>query len=350
MNKQYSDRQVNMGVTINDVARAAKVATSTVSRVIANNPKISAETRERVQKLIKEMNYHPNMIASSLANRSTKIIGLVVQGTTEKAFGHPFMPEIIRGITSMAHQYGYKILISSADDLEEEKELISNLSRDGIVEGIILTASRIQDPSIAELDKQKFPFVLIGRPSDSELINWVDNDNFSVSYELTKHFINQGHRKIAFLGVSSEVIVTLDRYEGYKKALEDSGIEVNPGLVVKGKFLDNSGYDMMKRLMDIKADLTGVIACDDFIALGAIKLLMEHGISIPEDIAIAGFNNTLLAEHSIPALTSVEINAGVLGSCAFELLYNHIQNQNMDVKHTIVPAEIIQRSSSIRTL
>jgi DNA-binding LacI/PurR family transcriptional regulator len=337
-----------MAVTINDVARVANVAPSTVSRVIANNPNISIETKERVQKIIKEMNYHQNVIASFLANRSTKIIGLVVQGVTEKAFGHPFMPEIIRGITSMAHKFGYRILISSAEDIKEEKELISSLSSDGIAEGLILTTSRIQDPSIEQLMKQKFPFVLIGRPSDSEQINWVDNDNFSVTYELTKHFIGQGHRKIAFLGVSSEIIVTLDRYEGYKKALEDSGIELEPNLVVRGKFLDNSGYDMMKNLMDRGVDLTGVIACDDYIALGAIKLLTEYGIRIPEDIAIAGFNNTVLAEHSIPALTSVEIKASVLGASAFELLYHAIHDQRGDFGHTIIPAEIIQRASSIR--
>ncbi len=337
-----------MGVTINDIAKIANVAPSTVSRVIANSPRISAETRERVQKIMKEMNYHPNMIARSLANKSTKIIGLVVQGATEKAFGHPFMSEIVRGIISVAHRYGYKILISSADNLDEEKELISDLSKGGAVEGIILTASRIKDPSIMELKKQKFPFVLIGRPADDELVNWVDNNNVSISYDLTKHFIEQGHKEIAFLGLSPDFIVTLDRYEGYKKALEESGIEVKSEYAAESKFLDAPGYDMMKELFDRGQKPTAVICCDDYIAFGAARFLSEQGLAVPDDVAIAGFNNTPLAEHFIPSLTSVDINAAILGSSAFEMLYNTIHKNIKGFNRTIIPSDIIIRKSSIK--
>ncbi len=334
--------------TINDVAREAGVAASTVSRVIANSPRISKETSDRVLKIMKDMHYHPNLIARSLVNKSTKIIGLVVPGATEKAFGHPFMSEMVRGIISVAHKKGYKILVSSADNYNEEKELIDDLSKGGVVEGIILTASRTNDPSITELKKQKFPFVLIGRPASDELINWVDNNNMSVSYELTKHFIDQGHRDIAFLGLSPDVVVTVDRYEGYKKAMEESGIPVKTENTAESKFLDAPGYDMMKELFDRKQKPSAVICCDDYIAFGAMKFLSEQGLTVPEDMAIAGFNNTPLAEHFIPSLTSVDINAVTLGSSAFEMLYDTINKNIKGFNRTIIPSEIIIRKSSIK--
>lgn len=336
-----------MGVTINDIAKIARVSPSTVSRVIANNPRISATTCEKVHKIMREMNYHPNMIARSLANRSTKIIGLVVHGTTEKAFEHPFIPEAMRGIISAAHKKGYKTLISSAADVAEERCLINDLAKGGIVEGIILTSSRRKDPSIQELKKQMFPFVLIGRPVNDEEVNWVDNNNFSIAYDLTRHFIEQGHEKIVFLGYSSNFVVTQDRLEGYKKALEDAGLSFDINLVVEGKFIDDSGYELMKELMNRNLKFTGVIACDDFLAFGAMKFLSENGLSIPDDIAIAGFNNTSLAEHYIPSLTSVDVNAYSLGSNAFELLINSIHNKYKSYNRAIVPARIVIRGSSI---
>ncbi|MCX7921953.1 MAG: LacI family transcriptional regulator [Clostridia bacterium] len=337
-----------MRVTINDIAKKANVSPSTVSRVIANNPRISSTTSEKVLKIMKEMNYHPNMIARSLANRSTKIIGVIVPGAIEKAFQHPFFPEILRGIASEAHKNTYNILISSVTEVKDEKQVINELAKGGIAEGIILMTSRMKDPSIAELIKINFPFVVIGRSMVDSEINWVDNDNFSVAYELTKHFINQGHKKIALIGVSKQVVVTLDRLEGYKKALLDSNLEIDEGLIVEGKFFDDIGYGLMKKILDEGARPTGVIACDDVLAFGAIKLLTEYGLKIPDDIAVAGFNNLPLSDYSTPSLTSVEVNAFGLGAKAFQLLIKSI-NSNYEVfNKAIVPAQLVIRNSTLK--
>ncbi|MCX8128745.1 MAG: LacI family transcriptional regulator [Clostridia bacterium] len=338
----------SMGVTINDIAKVANVSPSTVSRVIANNPRISIATREKILKIMKDMNYHPNMIARSLANKSTKIVGLVVPGTTEKAFQHPFIPEIIRGIISVAHKNDYKILISSATSIKEEKQIVNDLANGGIAEGIILLASRVNDPTITELSKKEFPFVVVGRPSNDQAVNWVDNNNYSIAYNLTKHFIDQGHKRIALIGFSSGVVVTLDRLKGYKKALEDHNIAFDEDLTIEGKFIDDTGYEQMKKLMDKKTGPTGVIACDDFLAFGAIKYLTESGLKIPEDVAVAGFNNTPLSDHFIPPLTSVEVNAFSLGSNAFELLTVGINSDYKSYNRAIVPAELVIRQSTLR--
>lgn len=338
-----------MAVTINDIAKAAKVSPSTISRVIANNPRISAATRERVLKIMKEMNYHPNYIARSLAKKSTKIIGLVVPGSAENAFRHPFFPEILRGIGSVAYKNGYNILISSANNAAEEKQMAKEFAVGGITEGIILMTSMIKDPAVSELQKMNFPFVVVGRPQNHNEVNWVDNNNFAISYELTKHFISQGYKRIAFLGISYDYTVTIDRLEGYKKALEDNGLSFDSGLTVEGKFIDDKGDDLMNKLFDKGTIPDAVIAIDDLLAFGVIAAIREKGLRVPDDITVAGFNNAPLSEYMTPALTSVEVKAFTLGVKAFELLLADMESEHKSFNRAIVPGELIIRKSSIKT-
>lgn len=334
--------------TINDIAKAANVSPSTVSRVVANNSRISRTTSDKIHKIMKEMNYHPNIIARSLASKSTNIIGVIVPGTTEKAFQHPFFPEILRGIGSVAYKNGYNILISSISDIGEEKRIAKEFANGGITEGIILMTSRVRDPAISELMKMDFPFVVVGRPQKDSEVNWVDNNNFSIGYELTQHFIKQGHNRIAFLGVSSDFTVTMDRLKGYKKALQDNHLPVDESLIIEGKFIDDTGYDLMKKLLGNGLMPTGVIACDDLLAFGAMKVITEYGLSIPEDIAVAGFNNVPLSEYCTPPLTSVEVNAFSLGSKAFELLLASIKSEHKSFNRAIIPAELVIRKSTLK--
>jgi DNA-binding LacI/PurR family transcriptional regulator len=335
-----------MAVTINDIAKAANVSPSTVSRTIANNPRISEKTRQRIFKLMKEMNYHPNMIARSLANKSTKIIGVIVTGTTEKAFQHPFFPEILSGIASEAYKNKYKILISSVNSANEEKTTVAEYAKSGITSGIILMASRVKNPSIAELKQMDFPFVVVGRPERERDVNWVDNDNVRIGYDLTKHLIERGHKEIAFLGASPDFTVTSDRLEGYKKALTECNIQISKDLIVNGKFVDDTGFGLMKELLERGAAPTGVIACDDLLAFGAISFLNDKGIRVPEDIAVAGVNNVPLGEYFNPPLTSVDVNAFSLGAKAFDLLLASFKDDYRSIDRAIVPAKLIVRKST----
>ena len=336
--------------TINDVAKEAGVATSTVSRVLADSPRISTETKERVLKIIKELDYHPNIIARSLASRTTKIVAILIPELTEKAFKHPFYPEVIRGITATSQKYDYNILLTSATDINEEEKYIKELVNGGIVSGLIMLASRSNDSCIEELKKSKLPFVVVGRPQIEDNINWVDNNNVSIAYELTMHLINQGHKKIAFVGLTPEYVVALDRFEGYKKALLDNDIEIDTNLVLNGMFIDDSGYELAKKLDTIGGPYTAVIACDDLIAFGIIKYLKEKGLHIPDDVAVAGFNNFLLCDYFSPPLTSVKVNEFDLGSKAFQILYSNIESKVKRYDSSIIPAELIVRKSTLRNV
>lgn len=338
---------VALRVTINDIAKKAKVSASTVSRVIADSPRISAATKEKVLKIMKEMNYHPNMIARSLVNRSTRIIGVVLPGLAEQSFQHPFFPELLAGIGSSANQKGYKILLANVDTVDEEQQMVKELTYGGITEGIILLTSRDQSPTVEQLVKIGFPFVVIGR-TDNPCVNWVDNDNFLIGYQLAEHFIQQGHRRIAFLGYSPGYMVTRDRMHGYKKALEDHQLPFDQEMVVESQFISGQGYDLMKLLLARKPRPTAVIACDDLLAFGAIKAIQEAGLQVPDDIGVAGINNVPLADYYNPPLTSVKINAFSLGTKAFEMLCTVLNSNVQSYNRAIIPAELVVRSSSRR--
>ena len=340
---------IRLRVTINDIAQKAKVSASTVSRVIADNPRISTATKEKVLKIMEEMNYHPNMIARSLVNRSTKIIGIIMPGMAEQSFKHPFFPELLAGIASMANKKGYKILLANVDTVEEEKQMVKELTLSGMTEGLILLTSRDQGSSLEQLVEEHFPFVVVGR-SENPYVNWVDNDNFHIGYQLAEHFIKQGHREIVFLGYSPGALVTKDRLNGYKRALQDHQLPFDPELVVESKFITDNGYDLMKAFLADGGRTTAVLACDDYLAFGAIKAIHEGGLAVPSDIAVAGINNVPLADYHNPPLTSVAINAFSLGTKAFEMLRTVMKNEIQSYNRSIIPAELVIRASSRREL
>lgn len=338
---------IEIATTINDIAKAAKVAPSTVSRVIANSTLISIETKKKVCKIMKEMNYHPNMIARSLVKKSTRIVGTLIPGTSDKALQLPFFSEILRGITSKANQCGYKILLSNVSNFSEEMDAVNELVNGQIVEGLILMTSRLNDNSIGELLSMDFPFVMVGRPESSRenALNWVDNDNYEAGYMLTKHFIENGHRDIAFIGVSPEYMVTLDRLNGYEKALSDFELPYNEKLIVNGQFMENNGYEMMKVLAERQQKFTGVIGSDDFQAFSVISFLTERGMNVPNDVAVAGFNNVPQAEYYVPSLTSIEVHAYNLGEKAFEILFNHLKDNHLESTSQFIKTDLIKRKS-----
>ncbi len=337
-----------MAVTIKDIAKMADVSPSTVSRVVDENPRISKKTSEKVKRVMQKMDYHPNMLARSLARKDTKIIGTLMPGTEENAFKHPFFPEILRGVTSEAYKSGYNILISSAATPSDEKKIVLDFAKNGVAEGLILMTSRHNDTVIKALTEISFPFVLVGNPENSSNVTWVDNDNIEAGRKLTEHFISRGCRKIAFIGLTDEYLVVKDRFEGYRKALGESGIEFDKGLVVKGAFMRSNGGNMMSELLSRKKDFSGIVAADDDMAFDAIKVLKKAGIRVPQDVLVAGFNNTKMDDYFTPMLTSIDINAFELGRKAFQLIRAKIENKDYKPTHELVGINIVPRESTSR--
>ncbi|WP_031314288.1 LacI family DNA-binding transcriptional regulator [Caldanaerobacter subterraneus] len=335
-----------MNVTIKDVAKRANVAPSTVSRVIADSPRISKETKERVWKAMEELGYYPNAIARSLASKVTNTLGLIMPRSTEEAFSNPFFPEVMRGISVVAHREKYDLLLSTSGNKEEEKEAVIRMVKGKRVDGIILLSSRTTDELIPWLRDEKFPFVVIGKPLDARGVYWVDNDNIGASKLATTYLIKHGHREIAFISGSLEYVVSLDRLDGYKLALEENGLTFKRELVEQEEFSEDGGYRAMMKILE-RAKPTGVVVTDDVMAFGVIRAAIDKGFRVPEDISIVGFNNIPLSAFANPPLTTIDISTFELGIKSAELLIARLKQKEIESDHIIVPVKLIERKSCV---
>jgi len=335
-----------MAVTIKDVAKLAKVAPSTVSRVIANNPRISEKTKKKVREAMDELGYHPNFIARSLASQSTQAIGLVMPSSTDVVFQNPFFPTVLRGLSEGAHEKHYALYMTTGKTDNEILDGVTQMVQGGRVDGVVLLYSKIEDKVLMYLQERGIPFVVIGKPfKHMEEITHVDNDNFRATKEVTEYLIQLGHDHIAFVGGNLNLVVTVERLLGYEKALREAGISLNDEYIVHEEFLREGGQEAVRELLSLKVPPTALVVADDLMALGVLNTLDEMGIKVPEDISIISFNNVLVSEMSRPPLTSVDINIFDLGFEAARSLIQKIENPKEPIKRIIIPHQIVKRFS-----
>lgn len=333
-----------MAVTIKDVARAANVSPSTVSRVISDSPQISEETKKRVYKAMRDLNYEPNMIARSLASNSTKILGLILPNAEDDLFENPFFMQAMRGISVHAQNRGYYIMYAFSKSEDEELEFIKHYIRSKMVDGTILLTSRQNDKCISYLKTTNHPFVLIGRPEDPEGTLWVDNDNFQAMYNVVDYLIRKGHKDIAFIGGPANLYVTQDRFDGYKKALNTHAVSRDDKMIkFTEEFSRECGYEAMIDILSYSTP-SAVVTTDDLLAFGANIAIKEKDL---DGLALVGFNNTYLAEYQTPSLTSVDINAEELGQYAAKLLIDKLEDGHMSTIHYVVDARLVERDSTM---
>ncbi|PLR97659.1 LacI family DNA-binding transcriptional regulator [Bacillus sp. T33-2] len=335
-----------MAVTIKDVAKIAKVAPSTVSRVIANSPRISEKTKERVREVMDQLGYHPNFIARSLASQSTRAIGLVMPSSTDVVFQNPFFPTVLRGLSEGANAKQYALHMTTGKTEAEIFDGVVAMVQGGRVDGVVLLYSKIEDKVLEYLREREFPFVVIGKPfKHVEEITHVDNDNFKASKEVTEYLIGLGHKRIGFIGGSLDLVVTVERLLGYEKALRKAGIHLVDEYIIHDEFLREGGQGAVQELLSLEIPPTAMVVSDDLMALGVLNTLDEMGIAVPADISVVSFNNVLIAEMARPPLTSVDINIFDLGYEAAKSLIQKIENPKEPTKRIIVPFQIVKRYS-----
>ncbi|QKS71794.1 LacI family DNA-binding transcriptional regulator [Paenalkalicoccus suaedae] len=339
-----------MAITIKDVAKAAKVAPSTVSRVISNSPRISEKTKERVREAMKELGYHPNFNARSLANKSTKTIGLVMPNSANKTFQNPFFPEVIRGISAKVHQLDYGLYLSTGQSEDEIFEEVQDMVQGRRVDGIILLYSKVEDRVIKYLHEEQFPFVIIGRPYDDTLkgITYVNNDNFKAAKTVTEYLLLLGHKCIAFIGGNLDFVVTIDHMQGYDRALRNAGIEPRDDYIVFHEELQEGGQEAVIDLMSLPERPTALIVADDIMTFGVMRMLNEMEIHVPDDISIISFNNVMISELSTPPMTTVDINIYNLGYEGANCLIDLILHPDIGARKVIIPHKMIKRQTTQR--
>jgi DNA-binding LacI/PurR family transcriptional regulator len=217
LNNRLHIKGVVLMVTIKDIAKAAGVSPSTVSRVISKHSRISASTSNKINKIMTEMGYHPNMMAKSLVSKTTKTLAIMLPRPAEELFQDFFFGELLRGILTQATPAGYDMLLTAATSPLNEKETVSRLVLGRRVDGVILLSARVDDPLITMLSEQNFPAVLVGRANVAAPLLSVDNDNEQAAYDATRHLIMQGHQRIGFVSGPPNLTVALDRMAGYQR-------------------------------------------------------------------------------------------------------------------------------------
>ncbi len=328
-------------VTIKDVARHAKVSISTVSRVLNESGYVSEQTSQRVWRAIEALNYKPNQLARSLTTGRSRTIGLVLPDIT-----NPFFPAVARGVEDAANVNGYTVILCNTDaDPEQEKAYVTAL-REKRVDGFVFTVSGPDASTILGLIEADIPVVVIDRCVEGASVDSVLIYNEQWAYEATMHLIGLGHRAIAYINGPDDLTTSKERYAGYRKALADAGVSFNPALVRTGDFRYPSGHARMRELLASGQEVTAVFAANDMMAIGAMRAIQEWGLRVPEDIAVVGFDDILLASLIKPSLTTISQPAYHMGALAVEMLLERIGGaQGGEARTKICHARLVVRES-----
>lgn len=329
--------------TLEEIGRLAGVSRATVSRVINNHPNISDEVRERVQRVIAETGYQPNLAARAMASRQSNILGLVIPSVVQAVFTDPYYPRLIQGISQACNDNDYTLSLFLFHSKEEEQKTLTRILGNGLIDGLIITADNFRTIFVPHLLARQMPFVMVGRPEDPTELNFVDADNELGGYLATMHLIEQGCERIGTIATGYNTAGT-DRMRGYRNALEACGLPLDDTLVVYGDYGQESGFAAMQRLLPHQPD--AVFVQSDTMALGAMQAIRESGLSIPQDILLVGFDDLPPAATAMPQLSTVRQRIKQAGEVAVETLINILQKKVEPPQHVILPVELVVRESS----
>lgn len=334
-----------MAVTIKDVAKLAKVSTSTVSRVCNNNPAISRETQERVRAAMAELGYVPSVPAEA-PPQPIKMIGVVLPPSEHDAYENTFNLKAIRGISQICNQRGVGSTVITGRDYEEMLQSIQTLHHSGRIDGFIMLYSRKKDVVVDYLCEHGLLYVVVGKPSElAEQTICVDNDNLLAGRDATDYLYRLGHRRIGYLGSRNDFMYAAERRAGYQLSMLLHQLPSCPDYCVEVENTDTDGVDALSELLSREDRPTAFMVSDDILALSLERICIQKQLRIPQDVSIIAFNNSLVTRMAFPRLTSVAINAYQLGQEAATQVINHILDPELPVTKTIVPHRIIERES-----
>jgi LacI family transcriptional regulator len=331
-----------MNTTLEEIARQAGVSRSTVSRVMNDHPHVDHETRVRVLSVAERLNYQPNLAARGLAAGRTRVLGLAIPTGVSNLFTDPYFPLLIQGIASSCNILDHSVMLWVSDP-EFERRTIRQILQGGLIDGVILASALVDDPILEALIKHGLPFVLIGRHMGDDAVSYVDVDNRGSVREMVSYMLRLGYKRIATITGPHNMIAGADRFEGYLAALRDRRIPRDPDLIIESDFTEEGGYRSMQRLLPFGPD--AVFLASDAMAVGALRALREAGKRVPEDVAIAGFDDIPLSARTDPPLTTVRQPIQRMGSVAAETLIDMIAHPGSGPRRILMPTELVIRGS-----
>ncbi len=327
--------------TIRDISREAGVSITTVSKVLNNNPiKVSAGTRERIKRIARELDYHPNMLARALVNRHINALGVILPD-----IGNPFYAYMARGLSDAAAHRGYTLMFSNTDAVHEREQSSIEIMAGYNLAGIILVGNfQAYEINVKRVSEFDIPYVSVEAYIDGQDY-CVYVDNFTGTYNAINYLIERGHRRIGYICHESTANDFNDRFKGYRMAMEENGLDFDPSLVEYGSCFLESGYQKALQLLRRNADMTAIACGSDIIAIGAIRAVKECGLKVPEDCSIIGFDDVYLSTIAEPRLTTVRQPTYEMGICAVNMLLDRIEKKEGAMKRKCFQPMLVERDS-----
>ena len=325
--------------SIKDVAKAAGVSTATVSRVLSNSAPVRPEVRERVMAAVDKLAYRPNLLARGLRSQQSKTIGLIISDIR-----NPFFTSISRAVEDTAYEQGFSLILCNTDENPEKEAIYSNLMQDQNVAGVIFSPTRQTAANFTTL-KITFPTVIVDRSIKDADVDMVLLDNVDAAYRLVKHLIENGYRHIgALCGETSST--GRERYAGFEKALRAH--DLSP-VAEHVKFVQpkiEAGYAATLKILDTAQPPDALMTTNSLLAEGALQAIRERNLTIPGDIALVTFDETIWASLVQPSLTLIAQPAHEIGKTATELLLQRIADPDRPTRQVILKGQLLVRGSS----
>ncbi|GAB6109409.1 LacI family DNA-binding transcriptional regulator [Fusibacter bizertensis] len=326
-------------VTIYDIANACGCSSSTVSKALNNYPDVSVKTKERILKKAKELGFVPNLQARALSTNKTWNIGVLFEDKSNSGLTHYFFSQVLQGVKEQAEEKGYDITFISKNLGDDEMSYLEHCNRRKI-DGVVIACIEFDDPQVKELMDSDLAVVAIDYLSDN--ISSIMSDNVKGLYDLTKYIISLGHRDIMY-AFGHDVYVTEERIRGFKKALSEEGIPFHEDMLVQSKYgKKKDNFDAVEVILKRNSVPTAIIFPDDYSAIWGINALRSHGIKVPEDVSVAGFDGVEIGEMVYPRLTTIKQNTSRLGKEASLKCINMLESKTNNNTIITVGVELIE--------
>jgi len=330
-------------LNLEEIGRLAGVSRSTVSRVVNGATNVSAEARARVESVVAQTGYRPHAAARSLASNRTGVVGLVIPSAVEALFADPYFGRLIYGISTATYQLGMTLSLFIFKEESEEDAIYSRVVGPGLVDGVIVTATRMGDPLIQDLMDAQMPFVVVGRPDEGRPAFSVDADNRGGARTAAEHLNRLGYRKVGMITAPSNTTAGIDRRIGFVDGAVDVGLDI-ADRILEGDWSERSGREAMQHLLDTDRP-EAVFVASDRMAIGALRAIREAGLTCPNDIAVVSFDGLVPPDHTVPSLTSVAQPVAEVGREAANVLHRVIAGETTQTESVVLPTELLVRES-----
>lgn len=330
-----------MSITMKDIAAKLGVSESTVSRAINNKPGVGEDTKQKILNLARRYNYQPNLLARNLARQESNMIGLILPDISSL-----FYSEVTRAIQDIATKHGYQVMICNTDSDEKRESAYIEWLQGNKIAGIIFLGNGLANNKIINLGLSGYPIVLANRLVEEVMLPSVIIDNNTGAFEATKHLLERGHKRIALINGPKDNLTAQNRFRGYREALKEYNLDYDPKLIINKDWSRECGYQGFLELLNLEEPPTAIFAANDLISVGVIEAIKMGGYLIPEEIAVVGFEDTIVTSIIEPPLTTVAQPMYELGSNSAKKLFSLIEDEDIEENIEILTSKLIVRKST----